>query len=164
MSRYADSDRKEQQPPYDRHARVRFGSEGELRALIDAFEASDFGGSAFNHQRHIAVAAWYVERLGTEAALVRMRDGLHALLRALGKSDEEIAGAYHETITAFWVRLLGHLLTHDDPAEPLHRRVNTILERWGSAAPLTAHYRPETVHSERARRTWVAPDLRPLPT
>jgi hypothetical protein len=161
MSRHADGD--DRPLPNELPAQLRFGSEGELRALIDAFEASDFGDRPFNHQRHIAVAAWYVERLGTEAALVRMRDGLHALLCALGKSDEEIAGAYHETITAFWVRLLGHLLTHDDPAEPLHRRVNTILERWGGAAPLTAHYRPETVNSERARRTWVEPDLEPLP-
>lgn len=150
--------------PYDRYAQVRFASAGGLRALIDAFETSDFGDVPFNHQRHIAVAAWYVERLGADAALVRMRDGLRALLRALGKSDEEIAAAYHETITAFWVRLLGHLLARSDGGEPLYERVNGILERWGSAAPLYAHYRRETVLSDAARRGWVEPDLRPLPT
>lgn len=159
MSRRPDPDA----PPYDRYARVRFGSAGELRALIDAFEASDFGEVPFNHQRHIAVAAWYVERLGADAALERMRDGLHALLRALGKSDEEIAAAYHETITAFWVRLVGRLLAGSDPAEALHERVNAILERWGSAEPLYAHYRRETVRSDAARRGWVEPDLKPLP-
>ena len=144
-------------------ARVRFASDDELRALIDAFEASDVGELPFNHQRHLAVAAWYVERFGPDAALERMRAGLHALLRAHGKSDEEIAAAYHETITAFWVRLLGHLLDRADAHEPLFWRVNGILERWGSDAPLYAHYRRETVASDAARRGWVEPDLRPLP-
>jgi hypothetical protein len=72
------------------------------------------------------------------------------------------AAKYHETLTAFWVRLVAHCVSVrpelDDfdaflSAFPLLED-KTIAERhWSSAA----------LWSDAARTAWLEPDLRPLP-
>jgi hypothetical protein len=46
---------------------------------------------------------------------------------------------------------------------PLWRRINLIVERWGTRAPVDAHYTRELIASKAARERWIPPDRLPLP-
>ncbi|MEP6686395.1 MAG: hypothetical protein ABJB22_06420 [Verrucomicrobiota bacterium] len=70
---------------------------------------------------------------------------------------------YHETLTTFWMRLLAHVVSSDYGDLPLWRRINLIVNRWGTVAPIEAHYSSEVIRSAVARREWVAPDRLPIP-
>jgi len=70
---------------------------------------------------------------------------------------------YHETLTTFWMRLLGHLSALYRVNLPLWRRINLIVERWGNRTPVDAHFSPELIGSAAARERWIEPDRLPLP-
>jgi hypothetical protein len=83
-------------------------------------------------------------------------------------SDAEVtahhkAEGYHETLTTFWVRLLNHVAATYDPNLPLWQRINLITARWGTRAPVDAHYTRELIMSKEARESWMPPDRLPLP-
>ena len=70
---------------------------------------------------------------------------------------------YHETLTIFWMRLLGHLSAIYNVHLPLWQRVNLIMQRWANPLPVEAHYSRDLINSQAARDTWIPPDLLPLP-
>lgn len=114
--------------------------------------------SEFNHLAHIAVALSYMADLPAAEALERMR--LYIKRFASHHGAENL---YHETLTTFWMRLLGHLSAIYNVDLPLWRRINLIVDRWGTRQPVEAHYSRELLSSPAARAGWVAPDRLPLP-
>lgn len=87
-----------------------------------------------------------------------MRDQIKAFAARHG-----VAGLYHETLTAFWMRLLDHVAGAVDPGLPLWRRINLIVEDWTKRRPVEAHYSREVIKSQAAREQWVSPDRLPIP-
>lgn len=74
-----------------------------------------------------------------------------------------VSNLYHETLTTFWMRLLDHVAKTYDVDLPLWQRINSIVARWGTSAPVKAHYTRELITSKAARSDWIPPDLLPLP-
>ena len=134
-----------------------YESDAALADDVRRFETAAFTPAEFTHARHVAVGLWYAAHAPYPEALARMRAGLRRFLDAHGVAD-----AYHETLTVFWMRLLAHVAADEAP-RPLYERVNVALDRFGSMAPVLAHYRRETAFSDEAKAAWVEPDLRPLP-
>src|SRR5437867_9889984 len=69
---------------------------------------------------------------------------------------------YHDTLTRFWVRLVGHAIKNALEA----RSIDDLLARFPFLLDKSLHYRhwrAETFNSDRARGSWVEPDLVPLP-
>jgi hypothetical protein len=69
---------------------------------------------------------------------------------------------YHDTMTRFWVRLVGHAMENAPDA----RSVDALLAMFPvllDKTPPYRHWRRETFNSDRARAGWVEPDLVPLP-
>ena len=124
---------------------------------VERLETCAFKAGEFTHAHHIAVAMWSLAQEPYPAALDRIRASLHHFL-----SHHSITSGYNETITVFWMRLLAHLMA-EAPERPLHEQVNAVLDRYGSMAPIWAHYRGKTVFSDEAKAQWVEPDLIPLP-
>jgi hypothetical protein len=134
-----------------------FTSDAEVAALVNAFENAAIPASEFTHVAHIAVAVSYLTELAPDEALKRMREKIRDFAAHHG-----VEGLYHETLTTFWMRLLNHVAgTYD--ADPLWRRINLIVERWGTRAPVDAHYTRELITSQAARERWIPPDRLPLP-
>jgi hypothetical protein len=71
---------------------------------------------------------------------------------------------YHETLTRFWMQLLAHIFSSHYRDLPLWRRINLIVDRWGTVAAIEAHYSKELLRSTAARQQWVAPDRLPMPS
>ena len=132
-------------------------SDEEVRDLVTAFESSTITPSQFPHTAHLAVALSYLEEMPLAEATARMRT---SLLRFTAHHGVNV---YHETLTTFWMRLLAHVVASDYGELPLWQRVNLIVDRWGTAAPIEAHYSSELIRSAAARREWVAPDRLPIP-
>jgi hypothetical protein len=148
-----------------------FASNAEVADLVDAFERATIPSSEFKHAAHIAVALSYLAEVPADKALERMREKIRAFA-----AHHHMENLYHETLTTFWMRLLDHVAgTYDaDPSRrrssrrskadlPLWRRINLIVARWGTSAPVVAHYSRELIASKGARETWVPPDRLPLP-
>jgi hypothetical protein len=61
------------------------------------------------------------------------------------------------------MRLLEHVAQTYDVELPLWQRINLIVNRWGTSAPVQAHYTRELITSKAARERWIPPDRLPLP-
>jgi hypothetical protein len=133
-----------------------FTSDAEVTALVEAFERAGIAASEFTHGAHIAVALSYLADLSLADAKARMREKL------LHFTAHHQVDLYHETLTTFWMRLLDHLAKNHYAGVPLWRRINLIVARWGTAAPVEAHYSRELIKSKAAREGWIPPDRLPL--
>ena len=141
-----------------------FGTDAELDALVDAFERGEAPAGGFSHQAHLAVALTYLDRHGIDGATERMREGLLSFLqRAFGdRTAAEVK--YRETVTVFWLRLLAAELASADASRPLCERVNPLLARYRDAATIHSYYTRERLESDEARRRFLEPDRKPLPS
>jgi hypothetical protein len=78
-------------------------------------------------------------------------------------TERDAAAKYHETLTAFWVRLVAHCVSVRPELDDF--------DRFLAAFPLLLdktladrHWTNAALWSADARAAWREPDLRPLPT
>lgn len=135
-----------------------FTNDAEVATLVEGFERATIPASEFTHVAHIAVALSYLNKMPAADALTRMRKNIRAFAAHHG-----VSGLYHETLTTFWMKLLDHVSANADADLPLWQRINSIVARWGTSAPVKAHYSPEVIQSKTAREGWIPPDRLPLP-
>jgi hypothetical protein len=130
-----------------------YRSDSEIRDVVEKFESCALALQEFTHARHLTVACWYLCTMPPDQALARMRTGLQRFIAHHGRQG------YHETITRFWMELLGaylHGLRGEMRAiERINRAVETHLEK----DLLFRYYSRDLVMSEAARHEWVEPDL-----
>ena len=123
-------------------------------ALVRSFEAGQAPSGGFHHREHVRVAWCYLRQHTLAGALARFSAGLRRFATANGKPD-----LYHETITTAYVLLINERL--DGAARSLAWDAfagrNPDLLLWKPSV-LDRYYRPETLSSDRARRTFVLPD------
>jgi hypothetical protein len=82
-------------------------SEHEIEKVVRGFETCETGASEFKHKDHLVVAVWYVHNLGREAALERMREGLHRFIDHHGVDPKK----YSEAVTRFWIERIADRIT-----------------------------------------------------
>lgn len=133
-----------------------YKNEAEIQEVVRKFEACAYGLAEFTHVRHLTVACWYLCTAPPESALAQMREGLQHFLAHHGRQG------YHETITRFWMELLGSFLGQSPGNTPTITLVNSAVERYASKAILFEYYSRERVISDTARANWIAPDLQPV--
>jgi len=138
-----------------------FKSDAEVLALVREFEACTLPRARWNHRAHLTVALWYAARLEPEEALEAMRRGILRFNEARGVASTPTSG-YHETITRFYMRVVGHFAGEDNEGG-WAERANRLLERYGEKRLPLRHYTESRLMSPAARAAWVEPDLVPLP-
>jgi hypothetical protein len=129
-------------------------NDGEfLRLLHDGNLPSE----EFRHKGHLRLAL-----------LVLSRHGEYDAERIVAREIQKFAVAngapnrYHDTLTRFWVRLVGHAMEHAQGA----RGIDELLDRFPLLLDKNLpyrHWRGEIFNSDRARAGWVEPDLAPMP-
>ena len=129
----------------------------EVTRLVTAFDDDSVSLEGFHHRQHLIVAASLLDASPYDVALARMRKGLFGLLAKAGKD------AYHETVTVFWMRALRHRLSACDASLSARDRIREAVTWAEGGQPLRAHYSAELIASDAAKKTFVEPDLRPLP-
>ncbi|MGC2198405.1 MAG: hypothetical protein WA628_27285 [Terriglobales bacterium] len=133
-----------------------YESEGTIQEVVGKFERCEYAAEQFTHARHLTVACWYLCTSPADQALVRMREGLTRFIAHHGKQG------YHETLTRFWMELLGSYLREFAAGTPITTKVNRALQCYGSKEVVFSYYTRERVISETAKREWVEPDLRAI--
>jgi len=136
-------------------AEVTYRNENEIRDVVTSLERCAFALSEFTHARHLTVACWYLCTLPRSEALDRMRGGLQRFISHHGRQG------YHETITRFWMELLGNYLCRCRK-DQLVNKVNGALERFASKDVLYDYYSRGRLTSEAAKAAWIEPDLQPI--
>jgi hypothetical protein len=124
--------------------------------FLAAFEAGQIANQDFHHRDHLRLAWIQVRRLGPGRASDTVATAIREFAGRHGHADR-----YHETITRFWVRVVGMgidrhpTLAFDDllASEPHLLDKNLPYRHWSR----------ERMGSDEARREWVDPDLRLMP-
>jgi hypothetical protein len=125
--------------------------------LTRALERGEVANQSFHHLSHLHVAWVYLsESSSVDEAASKMRNTLQRFAASAGKS-----GKYHETITLFWVHLLAGLRAIGS-RESLKQIVQANPRLLEKNFPL-AYYSSERLFSNKARSSWIEPDLKPLP-
>ena len=125
--------------------------------LTRTLERGEVANESFHHLSHLHVAWVYLsESSRVDEAAAKMRNTLRRFAVSAGKSEK-----YHETITLFWVHLLAGMraVGSRESVQQIVQANPRLLEK---NFPL-AYYSPERLFSDKARSSWVEPDLKPLP-
>jgi len=124
--------------------------------FISTFERGGFAGDDFPHKAHLRMAWLYVTHLGPEAAIDRATAGIRNLALAKGQPT-----LYHDTLTRAWVYLVAAAVAESPAASftALLARNPQLLDK----QLVLRYYSSEVLSSSRARTTWVAPDVAPIP-
>jgi hypothetical protein len=113
------------------------------------------GGAPFRHRDHLRLA-WLAVR-ESDRPIEVVGDAIRRYAVEHGA-----AGRYHETLTAFWVRLVAHCVA----VRPELDEFDEFLDAFSFLLDKTLaerHWSRETLWSDDARARWREPDLRPLP-
>jgi hypothetical protein len=134
----------------------RYQSQIEIENLVRAFETCETGADDFKHPDHLAVAVWYLETLGREATVERMRSALMRFLDHHGVDKKQ----YNETMTIFWIDVVAEKLNDIGPGVSLVQKCNEVVESMNGGLVLE-YYSAERLWSDEAREKFVSPDLKP---
>lgn len=144
---------------------MRFDDDAALAAHVAALLDATLPKARWTHDGHLAAVAGLMllhPALDLDAALPRL---IRRLNDSHGVPNSDTRG-YHETITRFFLAALRDALARDDAAAPAHRRVNALLGTGplaGGTRALAPYWSEAALFSVAARRSWVPPDLAPLP-
>ena len=134
----------------------RYGSEKEIRTVIDGFESGTIARSDWRHAEHLTMALHYLTENEFEMALAKMRRGIFNLLGAFGV-DLSKEMPFHETLTVFWMMTVADFMSATN-GMPLLEKTNAMVEKFDKDYPLRFYSR-EFLFSDEARAKYVEPDI-----
>ena len=102
-----------------------YQSESEIEELVRAFETCRIDKAEFRHRHHLAVAVWYVDTFGREAALDRMRAGLLRFIEHYGVDPKK----YSEETTVSWIEKVADTLEELGPEMSIVEKCNRVISR-----------------------------------
>ena len=132
----------------------KYREESEVRQVVTKFENCEYPLEDFTHARHVTVACWYLCTMSPEEAVGQMRVALQRFISHHGRQG------YHETITRFWMELLGEYLRGLPEGLGAIEKINRAVEAHGEKDLLFRFYSRERVMSDAARKEWIKPDAR----
>ena len=121
------------------------------------FHEGNLPGEEFRHRGHLRLA-WLVlsRHQRDEAQSIVVRE-IKQFAVANGAS-----GRYHDTLTRFWVRLVGHAMENAPEAGSIDQLLSKFPFLLDKSLPYR-HWQGETFNSDEARAGWIEPDLLPVP-
>ena len=131
--------------------------------LVSRFIDLSLPKSEWTHQAHLRVGLWHTMRHSPIETLDLLRERISSFNIATGVENTESAG-YHETITRFYIHLIGHFLASADTRQPIDELERELIDRYGDKELPLRYYTKERLFSTEARFGWVPPDLVALPS
>jgi hypothetical protein len=134
----------------------------EIEALVAAFEDTTLPYPQWTHGAHLTVGMWYRLWYGGDDAVHRVRAGIRRYNAA--HANEPMRVGYHETMTRFWLWMIGDYLGRTPIVGSLADLANGLIAACVDRELPFRYYSRERLMSDAARAAWIDPDLRPLPT
>jgi hypothetical protein len=139
-----------------------FETDADIKALTEAFRACSLPKERWTHAAHWAVALCLLSE-DEPAAFRDMPGMIRAFNESVGGQNTDTEG-YHETITIASLRVAAYALTTAPDGMPLHEILTRLLAGpYGKPDWLLEYWQKETLFNKKARREWIAPDLKDLP-
>jgi len=136
-----------------------YNTEAEIADIVRGFELCTTSKDGFPHSSHLTVAVWYFRQADLSGATEMIRNGLKRFL----KHHDVEEGKYNETITIFWLRMVGKVLEEEKLQQTsLPESANAVLQVLHDSGLVFEYYSRERLYSEEARRGWLEPDMKPL--
>ena len=142
-------------------SRAPYRTSAEVLRLVREFEACTLPRAEWTHHAHLTMGLWYLLRHDEAAATLLIRARIKRYNRAWGVETTP-TGGYHETITLFYVRVIGGFLARAGRDCTLAALANRLVTECGDRGLPLAYYSRERLMSWEARTRWVEPDLQPL--
>jgi hypothetical protein len=125
--------------------------------FITRFENCSIPREQWSHEAHLRMAWIYLTRHPMEQAVDKICSGIRRYNMAVTGSTDQ----YHHTVTVAFSRLVAARLA---PARCYADFMAANPDLYASRPPvLASFYSDELLFSERAKKDWQEPDLRPLP-
>ena len=140
-----------------------YTSEAEIIRIGEGLAGCTLPRPEWTHGAHFAAALWLM-RYRPELEPRRDMPGLiRAYNESVGRVNDD-SGGYHETITQASLRAARGVLQAYPADVPVYRIVNALMSST-LANPnwLLEYWSQPRLMSVEARRTWLEPDLKPLP-
>ena len=125
--------------------------------FVTAFLSGALPPTQFHHRDHLRLTWTLIRLTGEEQAMKRVTSGIRYFATQHGHAEK-----YHETMTRFWARIVGHMVAA--------RPDITTFDEFLAAFPMLLekdlpyrHWQRETMLSPDARARWVEPDILALP-
>ena len=138
-------------------------TEETMTGFLESFEQGTWPKSAWTHAAHVAVAACYLIECPDQDVAGVMRRGIVHYNQCVGTINSDRSG-YHETITLFWLAVVKARLR--ELADGM-ARIDVVRVVVVDLAPrrdlFREYYSFDVVGSVEARRSWIEPDMKPLP-
>jgi hypothetical protein len=115
----------------------------------------------WTHEAHLRAGLWHLLNHTEAEALELLRTRIRAYNESTGVANTEVSG-YHETVTRFYLRVIGKFLDAADAARPIDELADELIAKYGARDLPLRHYSRERLFSPQARRSWMDPDLQPL--
>jgi flavin reductase ActVB len=126
--------------------------------FVRSFESCEYPNERFKHLDHIRLAWIYVRRFGVGEAENRIANAIRRFAVSLGHEEK-----YHQTLTKAWLRLVYAAYCATPATDDFGKFIGAHL--WlAERNALGVFYSEQLLSSERARRGWIEPDLRSLPS
>jgi hypothetical protein len=125
--------------------------------FLQAFTAGVLPPAHFHHRDHLRLAWLLNRRLGADAAGMAVADGIRRFAANHGH-----AAKYHETLTQFWVRIVGHMATVQPAIADFDAFIAAFPILLDKSLPYR-HWQTATIAGAAARTAWVEPDRLALP-
>lgn len=125
-------------------------------AFVAAFHAGRITNQNFHHRDHLRLAWVHIRRLGLNRAAEVVTSGIRLFAAEHGSADR-----YHDTMTRFWVRVVGMGLSRH-PELTFDELLIAEPHLLDKGLPF-CHWSREAMASDSAKRQWVEPDVRPMP-
>lgn len=133
-----------------------YKTDAEIEAIVSDFEACRTGKDDFHHREHLVVAAYYLQSATIDVATERLRNSLFRFLQ----HHEIDPKKYNETITVFWLQIVGRELAKFHASAAFVDKCNSIVSTLANPKLPLEFYSEERLWSEEARRVFITPDLR----
>ena len=139
-----------------------FSSEAEIARVGGKFLDRSLPKPEWTHAAHFAVSLWLIRHRPALDLDEKLPGLIRAFNEATGTPNTD-SGGYHETITRASLAAVRARLAARGAA-PLHDILDGLLASpLGDSGWLLEYWSRERLFSVAARRTWLPPDLKPLP-
>ncbi len=117
----------------------------------------------WTHAAHFAATLWLLRHRPEIDLQAQMPLFIQSYNASVGGVNSDTEG-YHESITQASLRAARAFLEHCPPTQPLHEVLERLTDSpLGRSDWLLDYWSKSRLFSVEARRSWVEPDLRPLP-
>jgi hypothetical protein len=131
-----------------------------LMAFRQRFENGTWPVCEFRHMHHLAIAACYI--VDDPEPMDTLRARIRSYNVSQGGENTEDRG-YHETITRFWVEIVGRHISALPKTLPRCEIARLVVDTFASQRDLFQEYYDfDVLKSREARANWIPPS-KPLP-